>query len=466
MKDHVLSKTSSLVVFLTLFIVFGCTHSPTNTAPSIDISTSSDSVANITPRYLAAPVKTMPREFSFEDPIQHEQNIWQYIANNSALSQFYEHPRVLQQKQNYLNKPDYLATVTRQSQTFIHFVLNEVEKHNLPVEIAILPIIESNYLPKARSHAKAVGLWQFMPYTAKEYGLRKMYDYDGRHDVYASTVAALDYLKQLNKQFDGNWLLSLAAYNAGPHRIKRALKNSVAAENENIFWNLKLPRETQNYIPKILALASILSDKKLSNNILHPITNKPHIESITINKRISPRKLIKASGIDSAKLRKLNPALHNFNNPIPNGYHLLVPKQQAQLIAMTIDTMPEESLQSLNKYLIKSGDSLSVIATQHETSVAAIQEANNLFGNKIIAGQTLLIPTHGKYTSPSKYLHEQTSSSARNHGHNEPFFYIVATGDSFWGIASRNNTTVDRLAIINGRNPNQPLRPGESILID
>ncbi|MGI9227567.1 MAG: LysM peptidoglycan-binding domain-containing protein, partial [Gammaproteobacteria bacterium] len=216
--------------------------------------------------------------------------------------------------------------------------------------------------------------------------------------------------------------------------------------------------------------SSIISDHNLSVTLLHPIADESFIEPVAIEKRISPSKLVEASGIDAVELRKLNPALRNLNNPLPDGYHLLVPKHQAQLVSMTVNTMSEESFQSLEKHLIKNGESLSGIARQYGTSIAAIQEANNLAGNKIVAGRTLFIPPYSKNRKPIAVATAQptnkkmlTPQSKRN---DAPYFYVVAMGDSFWKIASRNNTTVDRLAIINDRSPSQPLRPGESILID
>ena len=463
MKGRIVSKFCSLFVISTLFFILSCSHTP---KPSVvEVSVDKE---EISPDFIVPPLDRKLIDSS--TTVNKNEYIWNHIAENLTLSEFYSHPRVEKQKEKYLNKPEYLAIVSQRAETFIHFVLSEIERRNLPAELAVLPIVESSYFPKARSRAKAVGLWQFMPYTAKEYGLKRTYGYDGRHDVYASTIAALNYLEQLNNKFEGNWLLALAAYNAGPQRITRALKKNSNENNENIYWNLKLPRETNDYIPKILALSSIINDHNLSDTLLHPIEDESFIEPIAIEKRISPRKLVEASGISAIELRKLNPALRHLNNPVPDGYHLLVPKHQAQLVSMTINSMPEESLQNLEKHLIKNGESLSGIARQYGTSIAAIQEANNLAGHKIVAGRTLSIPPYSKKSksvsaTTVQPINKQVSTrkSKQNNG---PYIYVVAMGDSFWKIASRNNTTVDRLAIINGRSPNQPLRQGESILID
>ena len=239
-----------------------------------------------------------------------------------------------------LNNSEYLAIVTKRSEPFIHFVLNEIEKRQMPAELAILPIVESGYYPRARSRAKAEGLWQIMPYTAKDLGLKRSVGYDGRHDVYASTSAALDYLAQMYNKFDGDWLLALAAYNAGPQRVKRALKN-ISVRDENVYWGLRLPRETREYVPKILALCAIIKDKEFSNTLLHPIEDAPYLATIELNKRISPAKLIQAAAANESEIKLLNPAIRNFSTPIPAGYHLMVPKRDAEFLALAIDNMQE-----------------------------------------------------------------------------------------------------------------------------
>ncbi len=468
MSEKVSSIIYSLFTALTLFFT-GCTHSPTNpNNSSNEVLTGIATDDALTPDFIVPPINVPVIESSSIKFTSNEQLIWQHIAKNLALSQFYEHPRVVQQKQKYLNNADYLSIVTRQAEPFIHFILSEIEQRQMPAELAILPIVESSYFPKARSRAKAVGLWQFMSHTAKEFGLQQTYGYDGRHDVYASTAAALDYLAYLYNQFDANWLLALAAYNAGPQRVKRALKTNTANNNEENYWDLQLPRETRDYIPKILALSAIVSDKQLSSTLLHPIADEPHIETIEVNKRISTSKLIQTSGINATELCMLNPALRNLNYLIPEGYCLLVPKHDAELLSMIIDSMPEETLPAWQKHIVAKGESLSSIAKRYSTSVAMIREANNLNGNTIVAGHSLRVPpvkNNSKKITTRHAVTEQVSASKPSNIE-APYFYVIAMGDSFWKIANRNNTTVDRLAIINGRNPNQPLIPGESILID
>lgn len=460
------SKTCSLFIVLTFFVT-ACSHSPTNSDISNNEITAADATADTTvavaPDFIGPPIPAA----TVESPNAGEQLIWQHIAKNLTLSQFYKHPRVIQQKQKYLQDTDYLSAVSRRAEPFIYFILTEVERRQMPTELAILPIIESGYFPKARSRAKALGLWQFMSYTAKEFGLQRTRGYDGRLDVYASTTAALDYLDKLYSKFDNDWLLALAAYNAGPYRIKHALRTSTAKNNAKSYWDLQLPRETRKYIPKLLALSSIVNDNILSKSLLHPIADESYIETIEVNKRISPKKLVQVSGVNATELKLLNPVLRNLSIQIPPGYRLLAPKHDARLLATTIDSLPAEALLIWEEHKITYGDSLSTIAERYDTSVSSLRAANNLNGDIILAGQTLIIPAFGNTHKQSTSRKTRANKGpTKPTGADAPYFYVVTPGDSLWKIARRNNTSVERLAIINDKHPNQPLRPGESILID
>ncbi len=472
MEERVFNKNSLFAFFLGALLI-GCTHSPTNS--KLANSTKQD--------YLTADFSTQNPDFI--SPLLNDSNsitsisttsdedlIWKHIEERLALTELYDHPRIIQQKEKFISNRAYLTAVTKRSEPFIHFVLSEIENRNMPAELAILPIVESGYYPRARSLAKAEGLWQIMPYTAKALGIKRTIGYDGRHDVYASTSAALDYLSQMYNTFDGDWLLALAAYNAGPQRIKRALKKS-SVKNEKVFWDLHLPRETREYVPKILALCSIINDQEFSNSLLHPIQNTPYLETIELSKRISPAKLIQAADTSEAEIKLLNPAIRNLRTPIPAGYHLMVPKQDAEFLALAIDNMPEAPQVNWVKHNIRRGESLGGIAKRYGTTINALREANNLRGTKIVAGRSLIIPLHAtshgqtiaKVTPKTKSAVVEKNNSSRNLVA-EPYVYVVAMGDSFWKIANRNNTTVKRLFEINGRNADQPLLPGETILVD
>ena len=469
MEERLCIKYGFTVLILGFFIT-ACTHSPIN--PELTEKSNRH-------KFIPSDSSETPDLISplLSDSFQHFPNnkttknrlIWEHISENLELTQFYDHPRVVKRKEKYLQESEYLSSVTKRSEPFIHFVLSEVKKRQMPAELAILPIVESGYYPRARSRARAEGLWQIMSMTGKELGLKRTYSYDGRHDVYASTSAALDYLEQMYKRFDKDWLLALAAYNAGPQRVARALKHSNSTYDENSYWDLHLPRETREYVPKLLALCAIVNDNKLNNTLLFPVADKSYIETIQLTKRISPAKLIREADVSKSEIKLLNPALRNLTIPIHAGYQLLVPNEDAKLLTQTIQSLPEESQPELAIHTVNRGDSLSTIARRYGTSINALRDANNLTGNTIVAGRSLLVPTEPgtKIKRPSaKQSHEYIHTALNKTSVTEPYFYVVAMGDSFWKIANRNNTTVQRLYEINGRSADQPLYPGETILID
>ena len=471
MKDIAFIKNGFAVLILAILIT-ACSHSPINPIVTDKADSSKTLMTDSAqkPDFIIPPLDNSFSRLSEENRSK-DRLIWEHIREQLELTKFYNHPNVTKQKEKYLTNTSYLSEVTKRSEPFIHFVLTEIEKRQMPAELALLPIIESGYFPRARSRAKAEGLWQIMSYTGKELGLKHTYSYDGRHDVYAATSAALDYLAQMHDRFDGDWLLALAAYNAGPHRIKRAINYSNNFDNGHVFWDLRLPRETREYIPKILAICSIINDKKFNRTLLHPIADQAYLETIQLKKRLSPAKLVDAIDVSESEIKLLNPALRNFKFPIHAGYQLLVPKDDVKLISDAIDKLPEDTQPDIARHRINRGETLSTIALRYGTSVIALREANSLQNNKIVAGRSLLVPFEPG-TKISRVSNKQNNSqkdavvSKRNTLIAEPYIYVVAMGDSFWKIANRNNTTVQRLFQINGRNANQPLLPGETILVD
>lgn len=316
--------------------------------------------------------------------------IWQRIARNFAFSHLYDHPRVAAQKQRYLQRERLLRVTSQRSEPFIYFILDEIERRNMPSELAILPFVESGYYPMARSRSKATGLWQFTAQTARQFRLKHTCCYDARYDIHASTMAALDYLEELHEQFNQDWLLALMAYNTGPNRLKKVLRSSADAVRDGDYWNLALSRETREYVPKLLAFCAIVADPRLSRTLLHPVADAPHLEILETKKRISPGKLFKSAGISASELRRLNPAMQHLHYPLPRGYRMLVPHQKTELVSLAMERLPEEP--RWYRHRIAHGESLSVIAVRYGTTVSALRRANKLKSSLILAGKTLIIP--------------------------------------------------------------------------
>ena len=227
------------------------------------------------------------------DPAQAQENndLWVRLRQGYNLDLSVENDRIRVQRDWYARHPQYFTRVTTRSERYLHYIIEQAKKRNMPLELALLPFIESAYNPQAISSAQAAGLWQFIPSTGRNFSLRQDWWYDGRRDITASTGAALDYLTLLNGYFDGDWLLALAAYNCGEGCVGRAIKRNEALGLPTDYWNLQLPRETMNYVPKLLALAQIVDSPTAYGTVLPSLANEPYFAGVAIDQQIDLHKV-------------------------------------------------------------------------------------------------------------------------------------------------------------------------------
>ena len=197
-----------------------------------------------------------------------------------------DHPAVDTETRWFARHPDYLDRTFKRGERYLHHIVTEIEARKLPLELALLPIVESAFNPVAYSRARASGLWQFIPATGRRYGLKQNWYYDGRRDVLAATTAALDYLEFLAAEFDGDWLLAVAAYNTGEANVARAIRKNLAAGKPTDFFSLKLPRETRAYVPKLLAMRRLVQDPAAHGLAFAPIPNKPYFVKVDVGGQI------------------------------------------------------------------------------------------------------------------------------------------------------------------------------------
>lgn len=247
-------------------------------------------------------ITTSKKQLSSEDQELIEKHLKKFIKNKAAL----EH-------------------TSMQAAPYLYYIVSQLEKRNMPGELALLPIIESSFVPHATSTQGAVGLWQFIPSTAEQFGLKQDAWYDGRRDITASTEVALNYLQSLYQQFDQDWLLALAAYNAGPARIQRAIRKNEKIGKGTSFWELSLPSETRHYIPKILALAVIMADPHQHELQLPPIENKPYFKAVHTSGPIHFTKAAQLAELHIDELKRLNPAYSKFQTHPKGPHKLLLP---------------------------------------------------------------------------------------------------------------------------------------------
>ena len=402
-----------------------------------------------------------------EGPIDPESfsDAWQRVAHQMELA-IPDNQRVRAHKSWYLNHPKYLERVTKRSDPYLYFIVEEIERRKLPLELALLPIVESAYDPFAYSHGRASGMWQFIPGTGKGFGLSQNWWFDGRRDVFLSTHAALDYLARLNKRFKGNWLHALAAYNSGQGNVSKAIRNNKKKGKPTDFWSLKLPAETKAYVPKLLALADILRNLQTNNMPWSLVKNEPYFTRIATETQIDLSLAADLSEQSMKEFYKLNPAFNHWATP-PNGPHyLLFPIEKAEIFERNLKTVPTNERIAYKRYRIKSGDSLSQIAQKFSTTVALLKKHNQIHKTSIRAGKSLLIPVASKARAQYSKSNQQRLLAKQNTKRQGNKVAVrVSRGDSFWTLSRRYGVGMRQLASWNNMAPTDTLKVGQRLVL-
>ncbi|XXF10942.1 LysM peptidoglycan-binding domain-containing protein [Pseudomonas sp. D2-3] len=381
-------------------------------------------------------------------------DIWERVRSGYQLQDAIGvNPRIEQQRLWFSSNPSFVEKAGERSNPYIHYIVERLEERNMPMELALLPMIESAYNPFAYSPADAVGLWQFIPSTGRNFNLRQTRWYDGRRDVTASTQAAMDYLARLHEMFNGDWLLALAAYNAGEGRVSRAIERNQKLGLPTDYWNLSLPQETQNYVPKLLALSQVVMAPDAYGVSLAPIANEPYFEEVELKQRMDLARVAALAEVDEDELYLLNPAFKK-RITMDGPQHLLVPTQKVELLTANLSTLkPEE--RGLQEYVVRAGDNLHGIANRYELSVASIKALNQLSGNTLVVGQHLNLPTSLQALpdqAPQRAVN--TAVASRN--------YTIRNGDNLWQIAKAHKVSVNDIQRWNALKGNS-LRVGQTI---
>jgi membrane-bound lytic murein transglycosylase D len=419
---------------------------------------------NVTIEDLVHPFE-LPNDPTSLDFPQSEKNIWFRVKNGLQLD-YPQKQRLIVQRDWYARHQAYLNRVADRARPFLFDIVQEIEARNMPMELALLPIVESAFDPFAYSHGRASGMWQFIPGTGKRFGLQQNWWYDGRRDVYASTRAALDYLAYLHELFDGNWLHALAAYNSGEGNVRRAIRNNKKKNKPTDFWNLKLPKETRAYVPKLLALADLLArDDEFSLN-WKPIKNAPYLEKVDIGSQLDLALAASLAGMTVEDIYRYNPGFNRWSTPPGGPHYLLLPLENVAQFKTGLSTTAKEDRVRWLRYTIRSGDSLSTIARKHNTTVATLRSVNSIRGTRITAGDTLLIPTASQAQQAYTLSSDRRLAKKQNipRGANKQF-YTVRSGDSFWKIARQFGVTHRNLAKWNGMAPTDPLKVGKRLVV-
>lgn len=363
----------------------------------------------------------------------------------------------------YVDNPEYLQRAFGRSELYMYHIVTELEARGMPLEIALLPVVESAFEPYAYSHARASGLWQFIPDTGSRFNLRQDWWYDGRRDIVESTRAALDYLDSLHDEFYGDWLLAIAAYNCGELAVEHAIAVNQAEGLPITFWDLDLPRETRAYVPKLLAMKRLVADPEKYGLSISPIPNQPYFAQVDTKGQISLKLAAEIAGITPEEVYELNPAYHRWATDPVGPYHLLLPVDAVDAFNRSIGQLTDEERLGALHYQVRRGDSIYSIARQFHTTVAVVRELNDMPEGRPTIGQDLLLPS--KVSLPPQVLlaAQRIDRPAPMWRRRRWHVQIVRAGETLYSIARRHGMNVNTLASLNGISPNEELRAGQRL---
>ncbi|HLR16444.1 MAG TPA: transglycosylase SLT domain-containing protein [Alcanivoracaceae bacterium] len=325
------------------------------------------------------------------------ETIWARISAGYQLGNPPQNSAIERYRNQYVTHPQHTQNILLRGGRYLHFIVEELEKRDMPLELALLPMVESAYDPFVVSSGKAAGPWQFIPSTGKAFGLTQNAWQDDRRDIIASTTAALDYLERIAKRFDGDWLLAIAAYNAGPGNVSRAIRRNKSQGKPTDYWHLNISRENAAYLPKLFAVADIVRNADKYNLALPHVANEPYFQVVPLPGQIQLQQAAELTGVSLEEIQLLNAASKGSFTP-PNGPHrLLVPAANTYAFTQHLKTATlftptsNKTAPQKGQYVVRSGDSLSVIAQRFNTTVKALQLANGIDSHRILVGQELVI---------------------------------------------------------------------------
>ena len=392
------------------------------------------------------------------------EDIWQRLRAGYALPHS-NHQRVEQSVRYFAGHPAYVQRVAQRAAPYLHYILEAVQSRGMPAEIALLPVVESAYRPFAYSPGRAAGLWQFVPGTARHFGLKQNWWYDGRRDVVASTKAALTYLDRLHGMF-GDWLLALAAYNAGEGTVQAAVRRNERRGEPTDFWHLDLPAETRGYVPRLLAVRDLFERPDHYGVALPDVPDKPYLDVVDVGSQIDLALAAKLADMSMQEIYQFNPGYNRWATA-PNGPHrLILPLANAEHLRSGLEELPKDKRIQWRRHRVSSGESLISIAKKYRTTVSMLKDVNGMHGSMIRAGQHLIIPIASEPLSHYALSQGQRKAALRSRNrHGQKHIYRVRPGDSFWDIARRFDVSVAKLTKWNGMAPGDILRPGQKLVV-
>jgi membrane-bound lytic murein transglycosylase D len=497
------NRSAKFLILSMALIVTGCSDTPKEPLVvdgSSVISTPYNNTTSHRPRLRFQ--KKFKNFFSSHD------TVWDRMLSLYAFPEV-NNERVDAELSYYLSHPDYIARVQERAAPYMHLILDEIEAKNLPGELALLPVVESAFIPEAYSRSAASGLWQFIPSTGRLFGLEQNSWYDGRRDVYASTQAATSFLKDLSEEFNGDYFLALASYNWGKGNVSKAINRNLYQGLPTDYWSLNLPKETEDYVPRLLAIAKLFANAEQYGVRLQNIPNKPYCELVNVGSQLDIDKAAQLAQTPLSQFLKLNPCFKKGSTSPYGPHRLLIPASRVQTFKQNLARLPyeervdqrkrdeellaekirqnellaqkmhdeEEKLENRRKrevitpkryysglptqqYQVHRGETLSTIARNSGTTVANLRQINHLSKSTVNSGAYLKIPVSSSHASLA--VETSRTGKAKSSGGQ---LYVVKKGDTFFNVSKRFAVSRSNIAAWNNISPNSNLRLGQKLVI-
>jgi membrane-bound lytic murein transglycosylase D len=405
-----------------------------------------------------------PTEDALPQPEEQVPDLFARLRRGLALGN-YSQSRIDREADWFANNPEYIERTFTRAAPYLQYIVTEVEARGLPLEIALLPIIESAFEPYAYSRARATGLWQFIPGTGERYGLKQDWWYDGRRDVVEATRAALDYLQYLHDLFNGDWLLAIGAYNCGEGNVAKAVRRNRAAGKRIDFWNLHLPAETRGYVPRLLAMTRLVADPERYGLAITGIPDEPYFKRVETGGQISIEVAAELTGITTEEMYALNPAYHRWATDPAGPHFLLVPIEAADTFTQNLLQLTPDQRMRVERYAVRNGDTVNSIAKQFGTTADHLRDLNGLgSATAIQVGSELRVPS-AVSALPPKVAMAAARVDARAGPSRVRAVHVVRRGDTLSSIAKRHGMSVATLARLNGISQSRTIRAGQRLSI-
>ena len=458
------------IVISVAFLLSACSQQPLQKTPDPDASTDAqtrDEYRTPEPELTDETVEelaetpTDPVQPVAQDGAAPDDDLWKRIGADLNLPRHLERQEVKGRLAWYAKNQKYLDRVAARASLYLHYIVGEVEKRGMPLELALLPIVESAFQPRARSHKAAVGIWQFIRGTGERYGLKQNCSYDGRRDIVAATRAALDYLEDLNAEF-GDWFLAVAAYNTGERNVARAIRRNRRAGKDTDFFSLRLHRETRGYVPSLLAVAELVANPEQHGIVWQPVPDQQYFAQVNTGGQIDLAIAAELASMTKKELLELNAGYEMYATRTQDTHRLLLPvTSEKSFLEQLAGLTPAQRLTAADVgeqcyYIVQRRDTLSQIAERYRgVSARQLQAWNGISDpRKLRPGQRLKV-----FAAPAAQKVVATAAKPVEN----PVLYTVKRYDTLWDIGRHYGVSVKQLQTWNGISRPRDLRTGQTL---